>query len=63
MNNNKAPDPMCHWLRNGGAVDEEEASVTWQQMEEAGSCLVCYPHVTGCHTLSLDVMNMPGSTQ
>lgn len=63
MNNNKAPDPMCHWLRNGGAVDEEEASVTWQQMEEAGFCVVCYPHVTGCHTLSLNVMNMPGSTQ
>lgn len=67
MNNNKAPDQMCHRMRNGGAGDEEEASVTWQQMEEAGLCLVCYPHVTRCHTLSLNVslnvMNMALSTQ
>lgn len=48
MNNNKAPDQMCHGMRNGGAGDEEEASVTWQQMEEAGLCLVCYP---ACHTM------------
>lgn len=50
-------------MRNGGAGDEEEASVTWQQMEEAGLCLVYYPHVTRCHTLSLNVMNMALSTQ
>lgn len=44
MNNNKAPDQMCHGMRNGGAGDEEEASVTWQQMEEAVSCATRMSH-------------------